>query len=135
MPPQAIAPLLTGQAILVVDDQAQIRSLIRQALEAQGAVVLEAVNGYEALAIRRRHKGVLALAIVDFMMPGLTGLDLAAQLTRDVPGLKILYMSSAVESIAMESLLRRSPDVVLFKPFSIEELTARVYALLQAEAD
>ena len=134
MPPEPSAPLLSGQSILVVDDQAQIRSLIRQALEVRGALVLEAANGYEALAIRKRHKGSLALAIVDFMMPGLTGLDLAAQLSRDAPGLKILYMSSAVESIAMESLVRRSPEQVLLKPFTLDELIARVESLLARTA-
>lgn len=130
MPPGPTATPLKGQSILVVDDQAQIRTLIRQALEGRGAVVLEAVNGFEAMAVRKRHKGTLALAIVDFMMPGLTGLDLAAQLSREVPGLKILYVSSAVESIAMESLVRRSPELVLLKPFGIEELIERVSALL-----
>ena len=130
MPSEPSAPVLSGQTILVVDDQAQIRSLIRQTLEAQGAVILEAANAYEALAIRRRHNGAFALAIVDFLMPGLSGLDLAAQLDRDVPGLKILYMSSAVESIAMESLVRKSPDKVLLKPFTLEDLVERVVSLL-----
>ncbi|MGC9947006.1 MAG: response regulator [Bryobacteraceae bacterium] len=127
---EPIAPVLSGQTILVVDDQAQVRSLIRQTLEPHGAFILEAANGHEALAIRRRHKGPLALAIVDFLMPGLTGLDLAAQLTRDVPSLKILYMSSAIESIAMESLLRKSPELVLLKPFTLEDLIERVVSLL-----
>lgn len=127
---EPIAQLLKGQVILVVDDQAQIRSLIAQTLEARGAIVLEAVTGYEALVIRKRHPGPIALVIVDFIMPGLTGLDLAAQLSRDAPGLKILYMSSAVESIAMESIFRRSPELVLLKPFTVEILIDRVCTLL-----
>lgn len=130
MPSEPIAPVLSGKTILVVDDQAQVRSLIRQTLEPRGAFILEAANGREALAIRKRHQGALALAIVDFLMPGLNGLDLAAQLARDVPGLKILYMSSAIESIAMESLLRQAPEVVLLKPFTLEDLIARVVSVL-----
>jgi DNA-binding NarL/FixJ family response regulator len=55
----------------------------------------------------------------------------AAQLGRDVPGLKILNMSAAIESIAMESLLRRSPELVLLKPFTMEELMQRVHCLLE----
>jgi CheY-like chemotaxis protein len=133
MPSVPKARELNGQTILVVDDQAQIRSLIRQTLEPHGAVVLEAATGPEALAIRTRHEGALALAIIDFLMPGLSGLDLAAQLGRDVPGLKILYMSSAIESIAMESLVRQSPERVLLKPFSLEELVQRVLGLLESE--
>jgi CheY-like chemotaxis protein len=130
MPSGPIAPVFSGHTILVVDDQAQVRSLIRQILEPRGALILEAANGSKALAIRERHQGALSLAIVDFLMPGLNGLDLAAQLSREVPGLKILYMSSAIESIAMESLLRQAPELVLLKPFSPEELVARVSSLL-----
>jgi len=130
MPSKHRAPLLNGQMILVVDDQAQVRSLIRQTLESRGAVILEAASSSEALAVVRGLPGAFALAIVDFLMPGLSGLDLAAQLGRDVPGLQILYMSSAIESIAMESLLRRSPERVLLKPFTLEELIERVVLLL-----
>lgn len=131
MPPEPRAPRLQGQTILVVDDQAQIRSLVRRTLEGHGAVVLEAANGQEALAVWKRHAATVSLAIVDFLMPGLSGLDLALILARDKPDLKILYMSSAVESIAMESLLRRSPEKVLLKPFTLEELFQRVVSSLE----
>lgn len=130
MPAEPSAPVMKGQTILVVDDQAQIRSLIRQTLERHGAVILEAANGLEALAIRKRSGSALTLVIVNFLMPGLSGLDLAAQLNRDSPGIQILYMSSAGESIAMESLLRESPEHVLLKPFTLEDLIARVQSLL-----
>lgn len=130
MPGEPSAPVLNGQTILVVDDQAQIRSLIRQTLERHGAVILEAANGLEALAIRKRYGGAVTLVIVDFLMPGLSGLDLAAQLNRDAPGIQILYMSSAGESIAMESLVHESPGHVLLKPFTLEELITRVQSLL-----
>jgi CheY-like chemotaxis protein len=131
MTSQPNAPVLSGQTILVVDDRAQIRRLIRQTLEPLGALVFEAANGPEALEIRKQYKGAFTLAIVDFLMPGLNGLDLAAQLGRDAPALKILYMSSAIESIAMESLVRQSPELVLLKPFTLEDLVQRVRSLLQ----
>ncbi len=132
--PKHNAPAFGGRTILVVDDQAQIRSLIRQALEPYGATILEASNGYEALTVSRRRQGPISLAMIDFMMPGLSGLDLAAELGRDVPDLKILYMSSAVESIAIESLLRRSPGLVLSKPFTLPELLQRICSLLGEQA-
>ena len=128
--PQHTGPALSGKTILVVDDQAQIRGLIRQVLEPRGAVILDAANAYRALAVWQRHKDTIALAIIDFLMPGMSGLDLAAQLQRDKPALKILYMSSAVESIAMESLIRRSPDLVLLKPFTVPELLEKLHAIL-----
>ena len=64
MPAEPSAPVMKGQTILVVDDQAQIRSLIRQTLERHGAVILEAANGLEALAIRKRSGSALTLVIV-----------------------------------------------------------------------
>jgi len=130
MPSEQIAPVPKGKTILVVDDQAQIRNLIRRTLEPLGLMILEAGNGREALAVRKGHQGRLDLAIVDFLMPGLTGLDLAAQLAREAPGLKILYMSSAIESIVMESLILQSPELVLPKPFTVEELARRVMGVL-----
>lgn len=130
MPSKPSAPLLSGRTILVVDDQEQNRNLIRQTLEARGAVILLAANSAEALAIQQKHRGTLALAIVDFLLPGLSGLDLSAQLGREEPGLKVLHMSAAVESIAIDSLLHQSPELVLVKPFTIEELVARVVSLL-----
>jgi CheY-like chemotaxis protein len=130
MPSQHNAPVLSGKTVLVVDDQAQIRKLVRRTLEPLGIVILEAANGSEALAARSQHQGELSLVILDFIMPGLTGLDLAAQLNREAPSLKILYMSSAIESIVMESLLRQNPDLVLPKPFTVDELARRVVSLL-----
>ena len=86
-----------------MDGQAQIRNLIRRTLEPLGAVILEAADGRAALAIEKLHAGSLSLAIVDFLIPGLNGLDLAAQLGRQTPSLKILYISSAAESVAIQA--------------------------------
>ncbi len=64
------------------------------------------------------------------VMPGVSGLDLAADLGREYPNLKILYISGYVGSLVAEALARRSPERVLMKPFTEEALLARVRDLL-----
>lgn len=125
-------PAFEGQTVLVVDAQPQIRRLIRQALRPWGVVTLEAADGQEALAVSKQHEGGIALAILDCLMPGLGGLDLGAELGRRMPGVRVLYMLSAMESIATQSLLRESPEVVLLKPFTLQELLRRVRFLLES---
>jgi DNA-binding NtrC family response regulator len=77
---------------------------------------------------------LIALAIIDMVMPGMSGLDLAAELDRLRPGMKILYTSGHVSSVAMESIAQRSPDRVLFKPFDGNELLDRVIQLVGSDA-
>jgi FixJ family two-component response regulator len=67
------------------------------------------------------------------VMPGMSGLDLAAELERLRPGVKILYTSGYGSSVAMESISHRSPDRVLLKPFDAAELVERVSRLVADE--
>ena len=120
---------IAGQTVLIVDDEASVRRLIRQALAPYDCVILEAGSGEEALGVAAVHDGKIDIAIVDFVMPGLNGLDLALQLERNHPALKTLYVSSAIESIGMVSMLRHAPERVLLKPFTAEQVVERVMAL------
>jgi DNA-binding response OmpR family regulator len=122
-------PEIGGHTVLIVDDEASVRKLIRQALEPHGCTILEAGGGEQALSIAAVHEGKIDIAIVDFVMPGLNGLDLALQMERDFPALKTLYVSSAIESIGMVSILRHAPERVLLKPFTAEQIVERVAAL------
>jgi YesN/AraC family two-component response regulator len=63
-------------------------------------------------------------------MPGISGLDLATDLDREYPNLKILYISGYVGSTAADALARRTPERVLLKPFSEQELLDRVRMLI-----
>ena len=85
-PKSEAEPEIGGYTVLIVDDEASVRKLIRQALEPHGCTILEAGGGQEALSVAAAHGGRIDIAIVDFMMPGLNGLDLALQMERDFPG-------------------------------------------------
>jgi signal transduction histidine kinase/CheY-like chemotaxis protein len=131
-PPATAA--LAGRAVLIVDDEPAIRKLIRQALAPHGCAILEAGGGEEALAAAAVHEGKIDIAIVDFVLPGLNGFDLALELERNSPALKTLYVSSAIESIGMASLLRHAPERVLPKPFTADQVVERVLALFRDRA-
>jgi CheY-like chemotaxis protein len=120
--------------ILVVEDNGALRRLMLRILEGSGYAVVEAASGAQGLEVFREHASSLALAIVDMVMPGISGLDLAAEMERQRPGMNILYISGHAASVAMESIGRRSPDRVLIKPFDAAELIDRVTRLLNADA-
>ena len=120
------------RTILVVEDDDSIRRLIARVLEDDGMVPLPAGSASEGLSLFEGHNASIDLAIIDMVMPGMSGLDLAAELERRRPGMRILYISGYVESVAMECVARRDPDLVLLKPFNGTTLMARVQSLLPA---
>ena len=122
-------PLEPG-LVLVVEDEAAVRHLVRRALEAVGLTVLEAENGNQALEVVSRRQERPKLVLTDVIMPGLNGRELSERLARSQPGLPVLFMSGYTgEDVQARSLL---PDEAAFiqKPFAPEELVARVRAML-----
>ena len=125
----------TRPAILVVEDQTPIRTQIRRALERNGFDVVEADNVTAGLTIFEANRQSISLAIIDIVMPGVSGLDMASELNREHPGLKILYISGYVGSVAMEVITRSSPLSLLAKPFTMDALLERVRTLLGCRTD
>ena len=119
-------------AILLVEDDAAVRRVIAEAARQHGFDVLEAESGMAGLALVKAGIHTFDLAIIDMVMPGMSGLDLASELDRILPTLPILYISGCTDSIAMEVIERRSPGSVLYKPFDGETLMERIEALLRA---
>ena len=116
--------------ILVVEDQAPLRHLIVRMLESGGFNTADAGTASEGLSLVRQRRGTIDLAIIDIVMPGISGLDLATDFDREFPDLKILYISGYVDSIAANVLSRQSPERVLLKPFTEEDLLHRVRLIL-----
>src|SRR3954463_869138 len=120
----------TPPAILIVEDDAAVRTLLARTLAEQGWRTLPANGGVEALALVLQYDGPIPLAIVDLVMPGVGGLDLANQLRTDRPTTKVLYISGRAGSIEVESLRGHSPDMMLQKPFTKAELLDRIRLIL-----
>ncbi len=116
--------------VLVVEDDPHLLRLVELMLVSGGFAAVTAGTASGGLDLVRERDGRFDLAVIDMVMPGVSGLDLATDLAREYPNLKILYISGYIGSLAAEALSRRSPDRVLLKPFTEEELLSRVRMLL-----
>jgi two-component system response regulator MprA len=122
---------ITGMAILVVDDDQAVRDALRRALTMQGYDVELAADGEEALLKVRSHPHTVDLLIVDILMPRLDGLELTRRLRADGSQLPILMLTARDQVADRVSGLEAGADDYLVKPFALEELVARVRALLR----
>ena len=115
--------------ILVVDDEPDIRNILRILLEAKGYAVLEANNGRAAVQLVRRQPE-LDLIIMDIMMPELSGLD-ASDKIRALTAAPILFLTARTQERDRYEAYASGGDDYLPKPFSQTELMIRVEALLR----
>jgi CheY-like chemotaxis protein len=112
--------------VLVVDDDPDIRGLIRRTLEADDTVVLEAGDGVEALATIR--VAPVAVVILDVELPGMSGLDVVRQLRPSHRDLHVIMISAHGAEHDRVAALMGGADDFMAKPFSPSELAARVVA-------
>jgi two-component system cell cycle sensor histidine kinase/response regulator CckA len=115
--------------IVVVDDSKDNRELYRRVLQHQGYEVLFAASGEKALQLCRMHIGVIQLMVIDVVMPGMSGLELATKLLPLRPDLKVLFVSAFVQQPMVQSRLR-SVDGYLSKPFPAEQLAKKIQEML-----
>ncbi|MFI5381934.1 MAG: response regulator, partial [Tepidisphaerales bacterium] len=115
--------------ILVADDEAGVRGLLRAVLEDSGYEVTEAADGKEAL--KQALAGRVDLVITDLVMPEQEGIETIQALRRDVPGVGVIAISGAFEGQFLKTALLLGADAVLSKPVSAELLLARVAEVLK----
>lgn len=116
--------------ILLVEDEAAVRELARDVLRKQGYTVLEAENGQHALQVLDDHGGPVDLLLTDVIMPGITGKELAKNILRRYPTVRIIYMSGySYDVISKQELLE--PGIhLLQKPFSVYDLVKKAQEVL-----
>ena len=117
--------------ILIAEDDADIRALLRLYLEGDGFRVLEAENGTAALTLAREHAP--DMAILDIMMPGMNGFELTRAL-RKYSELPILILSAKSQDNDKILGLNLGADDYITKPFNPVEIVARVKAQLRRAA-
>ncbi len=121
------------ETILLVEDETNLRHLARQYLETQGYKILEAEDGAQALQIVDGYKGAIDLLLTDVIMPGANGRELAAQIARLLPNVRVLYMSGYTENaVGLDGTLDAGINL-LQKPFSLPALKDRVREVLDSE--
>jgi len=123
------------ETLLVVEDNAEVRSTAVEILSSLGYRVLEANNGHQALERFVQHPDI-ALVFSDVMLPGgLLGATLAARLRERRPGLKVLLTTGFTESAIMHRGLLDGSLEVLSKPYKVEDLARRVRAILDGREE
>ncbi|WP_083935373.1 response regulator transcription factor [Paenibacillus ginsengihumi] len=115
--------------ILLVDDDPDIRELMRLYIAAEGLEVIEAGNGKEAIELL--NKGAVNLVVLDIMMPYMDGWELCREIRRRYPDLPLLMVTAKGESADKVKGFHLGTDDYVVKPFDPVELTMRVKALLK----
>lgn len=122
---------MTNETVLIVDDEDSIRDMITMSLELSGYQCLHAGTAMEAhtLVVEKRPD----LILLDWMMPGISGLELARRLRRDnaTKNIPIIMITAKGEEDNKIEGLDSGADDYITKPFSTKELAARIKAILR----
>jgi CheY-like chemotaxis protein len=113
-----------------VEDENSVRRVARRALELNGYTIYEASDGPTALRLAAENE--IDLLVTDVMMPGMLGPEVAAELVKSRPGLRILFMSGHSDEIVRGGLLNPATPF-LAKPFTPAQLALKVREALDNE--
>lgn len=124
-----------SETILVVEDNNQMRELAHSVLIRKGYRVLAAKDGAEAMEVFAVHVGSISLLLTDVVLPCMNGRELYEEAAKRNPALKVLYMSGYTgDVIAHRGVLDEGVHMIQ-KPFTVQELAAKVRELLDEETD
>jgi CheY-like chemotaxis protein len=121
-----------SETVLVVEDDPAVLALSCRALEAEGYTILSASDGAAALRIVERHGGAIHLVLTDVVMPGMSGRELAEQMSVRRAGIRILYMSGYPGDAAVHHGALARGSAFLQKPFAPDALARKVRETLDA---
>jgi two-component system, OmpR family, response regulator MprA len=121
--------------ILVVDDERAVRESLRRALELEGYDIELAADGREALTTLHEEEMQPDAVILDVLMPGVDGLEVCRQLRREGNRVPVLMLTARDEVENRVAGLDAGADDYVTKPFALEELLARMRALLRRATD
>ena len=118
--------------MLLVEDEAALRSMFREVLEDAGYDVLEAGTPGQALAIAESHSGSIHLMLTDVVMPGMSGRDLAERLKPLRPGSAVIFMSGYTDDAIGQHGLLAAGTHFLQKPFTSRQLLLKCREVLNS---
>jgi PAS domain S-box-containing protein len=130
--PAAVPGARTGVGtILLVEDEEDVRHLLREILEGRGYTVLEVEDGAAALAASANHPGTIDLLVTDVVMPQMSGRELALKLAVDRPDTKVLYLSGYTDDTVVARGVLGTNSAFLQKPFTSRALADKVEDVLR----
>jgi two-component system, cell cycle sensor histidine kinase and response regulator CckA len=130
LPPQEL-PRGNSELVLVIDDEASIRQVIRQTLETFGYRVVSADGGAEAISIYVQRQAEIGAVITDMMMPNMGGVATTEALLRVNAKVKVIVVTGFVTDAQKEAALAAGASEFLAKPFTIEKLLATLNTVLR----
>jgi len=122
----------TGETLLLIEDEQQVRELALEILLGHGYRVLEASSGTEAVGMAEKHPEPIQMVVTDVVMPGMNGREAYERLSRLRPDLKVLYMSGYTESAIVHRGVLEPGTAFLQKPFTIPSFLERIREVLDA---
>ena len=120
-----------NETILIVEDESEVRDVASETLQSVGYKIFEAANGIEALDYIKHNGSKLSLVITDVIMPGMGGKELAENIKKIRPDLKVLFTSGYTDQKIIQSDKLKSDINFLHKPYSIHELSRKVRELIE----
>nr|MBI3611610.1 PAS domain S-box protein [Nitrospirota bacterium] len=129
-PPEGQTADRGTETILIVEDETYVREVAREGLEEYGYAIKEACNGHEASLFSERHEGPIHLLLIDLVMPGGSGREVAERLLSHRPDMKVLFMSGYPDDAVARHGVLVSNTILLEKPFSPEALAQKVREVL-----
>jgi CheY-like chemotaxis protein len=118
-----------SEAVLLVEDQADVREFAARVLESHGYRVRAAAAGADAMRVAEGMPGV-DLLVTDVVMPGMSGRELADHLRARLPGLRVLYVSGYTDDAVVRHGVLQADVAFLQKPFSPAALALKVREVL-----
>ena len=119
-----------SQTILIVEDDPALLQVTHRSLEEVGYAILEARSSKEAIDISESHTGPIHLMVTDVVLPGMSGVKLAAYLSAQRPEMKVLYVSGYTNDTVFHHGVLEPGLAFLQKPFSARTLARRVGEVL-----
>ena len=120
---------MSGPQVLIAEDEGLLRILIAEMLTDRGLKVLQAADGIEAARMLQENKGISVL-LSDIRMPRMDGYDLVEAALVHNPELKVLMMTGDAGMRFPPKVLKAREISTLFKPFNMDDMCDRVFAML-----
>lgn len=116
--------------VLVVDDEEDLRDIMRRMLERRGFATLIAGDSQQAIAACREHPGDIDILVTDLGLPGVSGGELSRSATQLRPEMSVVYISGLPKEIAVADGLIGEDALLVKKPFSSEKLVQTLRSVL-----
>ena len=123
------------ETVLLVEDEAAVRRAAFEFLSSIGYKVLGAADGLQALDVARSHSGPIHILVTDVVMPNMSGAQLAEQLLKERPAVKVLFVSGYAEKTVLQHGDIDLSVRFLQKPFTLKALGQKIRTTLESQRD